>query len=245
MYEKVEYTYDAQNRALTAIRYNYDDGQWIKNEVFERAYDSYGNLNLYIENQGWNNDAWRYQSRKEFVYNSEGRLTSDIHVYIYDEYGYKDEYTYGDILVNLGGDENVYNPLTFKESRWEDGAWVVEMEAEYRWSFDAANNPLSVELWEKDGADWTWYGTMTWYYSQHEVTGIKTLSSDRSRVWISGNELKIENAGGGEKVQMFDISGKLMVSGQLSNDNSIRRPSLPAGVYFVKAGNQTAKLIKQ
>jgi hypothetical protein len=278
-YEKAEYTYDAQGRAITAFQYYYYEQQWVKNSEYKRAFDNYGNVILFAQNSNWYNGAGQSQDTQEYAYDANGRQTMHSYIYTYNgEYNgyknesifdsngnetqyidydydaatqtfvpnYKSELTYGDILVNLGDFDNGYNPLTFKESRWENGAWVVEMDGEYRWLFDTANNPLSVEMWEKDGNQSTWYATLTYYYSEHEITtGIKTVSSNRLHVWISGAELKIENAEGGEKVQMFDISGKLMVSGQLSTDKSIRRPSLPAGVYFVKAGNQTAKFIKR
>jgi hypothetical protein len=278
--EKTEYTYDAQNRAITAVSCSYDpyEQQWVNYTGYERAFDGYGNVILNISKSGWDNGSWQYQFKREYAYDASGRQTSYIQTYEYDEYdeyGYKEEYTfdsngnelsiiryvydtatqtfvplykgestYGDVLIYLGGGDYEYNPLTSKESRWENGDWVVEMEYKYEWTFDAANNPLSVEMWEKDGDDWTWYVAMTFYYSQHVITGIQTVSSNRLQVWISGGELKIENAESGANVQLFDISGKLMVSGILSNDKSIRISSLPAGVYFLKAGNQTVKFIK-
>jgi hypothetical protein len=46
----------------------------------------------------------------------------------------------------------------------------------------------------------------------------------------------------GEIIRILDLSGRVVMTAQ---GNIVRVSSLPAGVYFVKAGNQTAKFIKQ
>jgi hypothetical protein len=58
------------------------------------------------------------------------------------------------------------------------------------------------------------------------------------------DELRITNyeLRDGEAIRILDLSGRTVMT---AKRNTIRVSSLPAGVYFVKAGNQTAKLIKQ
>jgi hypothetical protein len=62
------------------------------------------------------------------------------------------------------------------------------------------------------------------------------------------SELRIANYDG-ESVRIFDVFGKQMVNAIPTvigtNDKSINVSALPAGVYFLKAGNYTRKFIKK
>jgi hypothetical protein len=191
-----------------------------------------------------------YGKKSEYGYDARGNETSFISykydptakTYVLQE---KYEYTFGDVFIEGLLDDDGDNLLTVKQSRWENGAWVVKMDVKCEWAFDTANNPLSVTVSQKEGDQWIWGGTITWYYSQRKATGIETLSPNGLQVWISGDELKIARYEGSKHVQIFDMSGRLMVSGQWSDRNSIRIAHLPKAVYIVKTGGITAKFIKR
>jgi uncharacterized protein (TIGR02145 family) len=96
--------------------------------------------------------------------------------------------------------------------------------------------------------------TVSAYYQVGGSTGI-TTPQDSSADWviypnpvedllvISGQALNdIRNP---LKVQIIDLSGRVVLSTSLSASNSLDVSRLSPGVYFVKAGNKTGKFIKK
>ena len=59
-----------------------------------------------------------------------------------------------------------------------------------------------------------------------------------SKLIIENGELVIEN------IEIYDIYGREIINCQLSNDNSIDISHLASGMYFLKIGNKTVKIIK-
>ncbi|MBX3164627.1 MAG: T9SS type A sorting domain-containing protein [Bacteroidetes bacterium] len=83
------------------------------------------------------------------------------------------------------------------------------------------------------------------------VTGIQELSSDNSQLKIYPNpvseilniELEIENVK--TEIKIIDVLGKEVIQHSSFNSyNSIDVSKLPKGIYFVKAGNEVRKFIK-
>ncbi|MDR2683579.1 MAG: T9SS type A sorting domain-containing protein, partial [Dysgonamonadaceae bacterium] len=315
--EKTEYTYDSQNRAVTAIVYSYDSEtqQFVKGSSYERGFDNSGNQILATATY-WENGEWTSQHIYEYAYDAAGRQTMYSYIdkykiegnlievygykyeyafdnngnetlfvnYNYDEAtdefvprdkyesaydtnnnlileinyrydaatqtlvpNYKDEYTYGDVWVEEVLDGS-YNPLTIKEYMWTGDAWVLVMDGKYDWTFDNAGNPLTMSMSLKNGNEWVWYGTMTWYYSQHVITGIQAPAAAKGlRVRVSNGQLWIESAAlkEGDAVQIFDIAGRKASEGSLRNGQSLPVSHLPKGVYIVKVGNQAVKFVKE
>jgi hypothetical protein len=252
-----EYAYDAAGRETMYlnIRRNKDDegNVYATGYKYEYAFDNNGNRTLYIYYNAYDEatDEFIPNDKDEYVYDANNNLILEID-YRYDTAtqtfvpDYKDEYTYGDVWVEEVWDGS-YNPLTMKEYTWTGDAWVLGREGKYDWEFDNAGNPLTTSISFKVDGQWMWYGTMTWYYSLHEVTvGISAPAAEDLRIWVSGGELWIEGATSkdGDAVHIFDIAGRETVTGNLRNGLSINISHLPKGVYIVKVGNQAVKFAK-
>jgi hypothetical protein len=101
--QKVDYTYDSQNRALTAVVYYWgeyygeerQEYKWIKEISYERGFDSYGNLILFGRSI-WDDDVISYYNKYEYAYDDAGKQIMDSYIYNSDNYnsGYKYEYAY-------------------------------------------------------------------------------------------------------------------------------------------------------
>jgi hypothetical protein len=216
---KYEYAYDAAGRQ-TMHSYIHSDGDGnVDGYKSEYACDANGNEILYVE----------------YTYDSAAQT------FIPE---YKSEYTYGDRIVP-GMFDSDYIPLTVKYSDWdiESGAWAVEMEGKYEWQFDANNNPSTMTMSTKTGNEWIWYGTMTYYYTRHEVSGIAGAPSNSRRTWISGGRLHLENGMAGT-VQVFDISGRQRLNAYSSGSQSLDVSHLPQGIYLVRVNGKTFKIIR-
>ena len=84
------------------------------------------------------------------------------------------------------------------------------------------------------------------------TTGIESITNDELRIYPNPvrDELRIENGEWRiEKVEILDLTGKIILNSQFSILNSINVSSLPQGVYFLKIqtdkGNVTKKFVKQ
>jgi hypothetical protein len=246
-------TYDAQNRALTATFYSYDyeTQQFVKTYYYEQAFDAYGNQILF--SGIWWIDSNSYGFKYEDAYDADGNQIVSIE-YNYDRVTQtfvpesKYEYTFGNVPIEVFGEDG-HNPETAKLYAWENGAWTLEMEGKYDWTFDADNHPLTMILSVKTGNEWMWYGTMTWYYSPHDISGISVPATTAKglHAWVSGGKLQIEGDAlkEGDAVQIFDIAGRKAIEGKQRSGQSISVSHLPGGVYIVRVGNQSGKFVKE
>jgi hypothetical protein len=256
--EIYEYAYDAAGRetmSLRIYRKKDDEGNvYSDGYKYEYAFDNNGNRILYISYDAYDEatDEFIPSYKYEYAYDANNNRTSEIE-YRYDEVAktfvpyYKEEYTFGNVPVEDLGEDG-YNQLTWKRYRWTDDAWATILDGKYDWTFDDAGNPLMMSLSLKIDNEWVWYGTMTWYYSLHEVTvGISAPAAKDLRIWVSGGELWIEGATSkdGDAVHIFDIAGRETVTGNLRNGQSINVSHLPKGVYILRTGNQAVKFVKE
>ena len=77
-------------------------------------------------------------------------------------------------------------------------------------------------------------------------TGIETPAENCGLLnFVSSNEIAI-NCQAGELVCVFSISGSIVLSQRLSNDNGcINVAHLPKGVYLLQANGRTVKFLKR
>jgi hypothetical protein len=82
-------------------------------------------------------------------------------------------------------------------------------------------------------------------------TAIETIETDKFTVYPNPakDEIFIQSEKPIEKVEIIDLSGRVMINSKWSNGQSINVSSLPAGVYLVKiqtsAGVVAGKIVKQ
>lgn len=81
------------------------------------------------------------------------------------------------------------------------------------------------------------------YESVFWPTGISQQSDDNFKAVVSENELQVSGAMKGEKVQLFDIQGKVLNTVIITNDNEVAKfRLLNKGVYLVVAQNKVIKV---
>lgn len=80
-------------------------------------------------------------------------------------------------------------------------------------------------------------------YATGETTGIGSQLSSTAKVSLDGKTMKVNNAAVGSTVTLYDLSGKIIYSNVITVPNSERPIALSKGIYFVKVGNKTEKLL--
>jgi hypothetical protein len=253
---KFECEFDANGNLILEIYYDYDAATdaFIPSYKSECEFDANSNLILYIYYNDYDADTDTFIPNYKYEYEFDANGNRILEIY-YDDYdaatqtfvsGSKYEYTFGDVPVDMFG-EREYNPLTVKEYDWDGNDWVLEMDGKYVWTFDDAQNPLTVSMSAKAGNEWIWVGTMTWYYSLHNISGISAPAAVKDlHVWISNGELWMDNTAvkDGDTVQIFNIAGRKAIESKQRNGQSISVSHLPKGIYLVRVNGRTGKTIK-
>lgn len=80
-------------------------------------------------------------------------------------------------------------------------------------------------------------------FAPKTVTGIFENSAGKTLVYVSNGKIKIENGKSGDKVEIVNVAGQKLYEQTLSGKLSMVDYQLSAGVYFVKTGNETTKVV--
>lgn len=78
-----------------------------------------------------------------------------------------------------------------------------------------------------------------------QTTGIGDIKAF-SLKGVTGDVLNIGGLVPGERVQIFDVSGKLVASGKANSDDlQLDLSGMKGGVYILRAGNNVVKFVKR
>jgi len=84
-------------------------------------------------------------------------------------------------------------------------------------------------------------------FVQSSKTGIENIKTQNMQIYPNPvrDELFIQREIGVDRIEIYDIAGKQMFTGNLTNNNSINVSKLPAGIYVLKIGNHSEKFVKE
>lgn len=75
------------------------------------------------------------------------------------------------------------------------------------------------------------------------ITSVENPASSGLNVYVSGNNLHIQNSTAGQNLSVFDLTGHILLNQVLKTGNDVISISLNKGMYLVKAGEKTAKVM--
>lgn len=75
------------------------------------------------------------------------------------------------------------------------------------------------------------------------ITSVENPASSGLNVYVSGNNLHIQNSTAGQNISVFDLTGHILLNQVLKTGNDVISISLNKGMYLVKAGEKTAKVM--
>ena len=237
-YEKNEFTYYQEINDVMIIKYKSVDKDWVKYSKIHSKSDKDVNRETrsYYE---WNGADWEGTDKYESWYDANG---NEI-IYIFYKWNGKDwEYeTREEIKYNLSFSRtDLILPLYIKYSN----NMIID-EKFYRWDSnikDLVLNYVSTYYWSE------------WVDVPKNLEITKGISSLVVYPNPTNGELRIMNYKSGiENVEIYDISGKKVLSpipspkwrGVSEGWGEVDISHLPKGIYFLKAGGETVKVIKK
>lgn len=75
------------------------------------------------------------------------------------------------------------------------------------------------------------------------ITSVENPTATGLNAFVSGNNLHIQNATAGQNLTVYDLTGHILISEVLKTANDVISISLKKGMYLVKAGEKTAKVM--
>jgi hypothetical protein len=226
---KNEYSYDVKgnNNSEMAFLWNSQSNEWEGNSKVNYAYDDNGNKTL-ISTYYWNltQKLWVNQTKYEFSFESNGNLNTSI-LYYWDEnsnqwinsnkskFSFNNNYPYEDLICNYSNELFKHMLTDFSSEKWVNNTWEIENRSNY-------------------------------YYSSDLINGIKELGIISSTIFPNPTSglVTITNNQIFDKVQVFDLSGKLVHS--QANINKLKQlelnlSDLNNGIYFVHTETEEGK----
>jgi hypothetical protein len=259
--EKETYIYDTQNNLLETLYQDWDNEQW---ESYWKETYSYDNQNNLIEqlNQYYE-ESWENVERLAYTYDTQNNLIERIVQMWWDEWvdNQINAYTY-DALNNRTSE-------TIQLWDWDFYEWEYEEKSNY--IYDENNNAVLGfgQQWESgwvDGsADFTiYYNNMQSFIEDKGAYRFTASYIKPAEVSVSENRMEngikvYPNPTTGELsvisyqfsvrgVDIYDIYGNNVLSYHpitSSSHHLINISHLPAGIYFLRAAEQTIKIVKQ
>lgn len=228
---KIEYTLNTKGDILGYLGYEWENDNWMVSKKSENQFDDNGNIILthiwLVEDEGSLEDF----TETEYGYDDQGRQNMSAY-YTYSngskKGSLKSEYVFNDKDQEI--EKTTYQWSTF-DNNWEG---KKKETTTYNENDDIAFIKEDVF----DGFEYMDQYVHTYYYTVHNTGGISEAKSDTMnfKVMVQTGTIQVE-VSDDSPVSFYDLNGKLIKS------NSTICSSLSAGVYVVKVGVNTVKVI--
>lgn len=220
-YTKTEKSYDSSGYLASEYAYNPNSqvpGEWVGATGIDYTNDADGNVIEQVS-VNWNRTASDWVNNNRFV----------------------KEYDHGIQTKQLG-------------YKWRDDAWSTNFGSEQIYDFDVMVSDLilwpgadfiyklkEVRSYTGNGIGWD-YTTNVYHYSEVQGTGVDEIADTDSTVKISFNGQTV-TVSGEEAVatSIYDAAGRLVV---MTSENAIDMSDCAPGLYIVKAGDASKKIMK-
>ena len=256
--DKNEYTYDVNVNTILLISYTWDAAKsdWQERSKEETAYNSKGNKTL-DASYSWVNNDWRGSRKVEHYYDNNLNMT------------FEKSYNW-DTLKNDWIVSSISECIVDESYSIEELALPYQLDVYYEWLFSNFNNMLvETKHYEMKNNNMEYTGSRKYYYSQVFVGIVETHCNASLRVYPNPakNQLTIDCRdviNHVSTVEIYDVVGQLMQSAPMTSPNPSKggelAPSLleraggeaiidishlPAGMYFLRVGNKTARFVKE
>ncbi len=261
---KTEYGYDAQGYETSYSQFTWDtvSGTWTNKTKYEWAYDSSHNTTLSVYSN-WFNNAWMIVLKSEYNYNASSQLTiqTDYNTWFdaLNDFMNKTrtDYSYdgsGNVIFVKESTWSIMTPVwtdKSKEDRTYENSFSYAdlvlphtgIAYSYDFSLDYSSEMFNhmlkkVILSDYNGGAWTVSNNSDLYYSALNTTG--TAPSNTSKVVIYPNpasdfiSVTIDNHFTDIILDMFDLSGKLVIHQTITNQWIVSTGQLASGIYMVR-----------
>lgn len=276
---KYEYTYDSNGRCTQFIVYNVErgTGNWVAVIKFDFTYNDSGKM-ITVVNTMLFDSQWITYMKYDLTYDTNGRLGTETLSqwdFVSDQLLLKSKYEYG---YDTNGNNKTYLTSEWNASANNWDLYSNETST-YNTSYnfsdlifpsgysmffitylpsagDIHNMPVEdIEtLWDKATSVWNNSTKTHYYFSVNIGTGINETKASESDEFIVypnpvSDGFRLNTSEKNVRISIYDLSGSLLLTKQISGDEYIDISTLPQGMYMVRAttenGLVTKKIVKK
>ena len=243
-----EYEYDGNNYTITNCDSTFNaDGTLANLSRYKTGnhYDDAGNHTAWItygiagsDNDG--NPIWYEANVYEFEYDTQNRQIASTST-SYDAVGnrtyeYESETTYLD-----DGDSNYIHVSHYRYLNPFTNEWGEMFEDRYKYENKGENPVITYRSLPDENGEWLEPQILTITFYPGPLTANETIKADMPalKAYAANGTLFI-NLNGTAPVQVYSVNGTCHYNATASGNIAIA--NLPAGIYIVKAGDETVKI---
>ncbi|MDP2891169.1 MAG: T9SS type A sorting domain-containing protein [Bacteroidota bacterium] len=242
---KYESTYDSQGNLVVSLESSASNFNntwiWTPDNKYEYTYDPKGLLTQILEYEMDSNNQWKLDNKDIYIYDDSGNNTQSLYYYNWDlqtsqwddvyksEYTYDNRYTFNDLILPWGDDEDSNNYF---------GHMITEI-SEYGWNISTKEWILEYE--------------MAFAYSPVNVTAINQLDAELSKVYPNpfSESVSFSIPGSYSEIsfELFDLQGRKLFAKAIGNNEKVNMEGFQSGMYLFKLNVdgkvQNGKLVKE
>lgn len=239
-YQADSMTYNIDNLIITQNIWFWDEDNllWLLSGRDTMIYDLNNNL-ISQTTQTWENNAWSNAQKYEYSYDINNNRTAELHQ-LWNNNAWEN---YSQNLFSYDGN----NLITETQQNWSTTAWNNNRKITHTYTSDFLTSDL-YQSW--NGTQWL--NTDSVYYYCDLTSSINQTLKSSIDVFPNpaSDMVTIESTGSINSYQIYDVSGKVVLSGlAMAAKFVIDISRLNSGVYYISVSDKErmtrSKLIKQ
>jgi hypothetical protein len=260
------YTYDEHNNRLTYLSQIWENNNWVNASNGTYTYDELNNRLTWLS-QIWENNNWVNASNGTYTYDEHNNLLTYLRQ-IWQNNNWVNE----NISTSTYDEHN--NQLSYLRQKWENNSWVNGYQilrtydensnstsaAHWYWvnnQWEEAQSSLGLYYnnMQSDFSDYFWGHKLTATYVKVGTVGIQeNMIKNNLKIYPNPTSGKLHVTSVTDvtnvlnDIEVFDMYGRVVETRRatsLQNTATLDISHLPAGVYFLRMGNETVKVVKE
>ncbi|WP_321426105.1 T9SS type A sorting domain-containing protein [uncultured Bacteroides sp.] len=273
------YDANGKNTLMLASSWDTVTSQWVNFMKYEFTYNASGKMTIGLYSIWMDNTSqWTPFMKNEYTYDANGRTATDTrsdldfptmqlvlnskYEFTYDSNGnmIQDLVSKWNVTTNLwvfySKDVSTYNlSYNFSDLIFPSGFSMAAISF-LNSTTDASNMPVEDIEYLRDNTNSVWNNNTktNYYFSVNTGTGINELKADEQNKLIVypnpvSDGFRLNTSEKNVRISIYDLSGSLLLTKQISGDEYIDINTLPQGMYMVRAttekGSVTKKIVKK
>jgi len=267
---KFEYVFDNNDRQMQTLGFVWEKGvgEWLPLQKDDYTYNA---DTTDVISYSWDStsEQWNNIWYTKYVYNDDENLT---HYFMYQWLPETEQWlgkTFYDYVFDTDG-----NKVEFTMNGWDENTndWVASRREAYLHNNDYSTSDLIVPYyytrdvlffhmltertitdWNKDSGEWLNNSKVFYHYSEQDASSVIEISSKKLSVYpnpfTENINFNLADYKGIVNLNIFDVTGKKILSGKIKNNETIRLEGLSRGIYFynlnVNGKVYSGKIVKQ
>lgn len=260
---KDERTYDPAGNMLTQINSFWDDSssEWFYSDKLENAYNGSGNL-LVSTSFSWDfiSEDWVNDYKDEYIYNGLGQQTSEV------SYSWSSGINQWveDFKYDYIWDGNM-NLVQVLEQEWNGSQWVSYYKTELTYNNAYTGSELILPWYFSEEADlimhmitggigydyiggsYVMEGNFIYNYSPVTITGISDPVVAQASIYPQPSNGQVtftwETNNPTFNLGIYDMNGRLVMTKQVENNQSVAVDRLTPGLYFYRLTGNNQQML--